>query len=154
MKTKKSGVLALIFSLALLPQSIASTEEAPNYAPQIFSNGTVYHTQFQHTDHRLKYHISAQNVMIDGEMKAASVVRFAPNILNAGAPTQSAEGSRQGWNLYNFNVTVNLTGLANSQIIVVEIFDHDIDLNNQMTLGDPKGKGTLVSNKPPEGGSN
>jgi len=152
MKRIKSTLLSLVAIALFIPVGISSNQAEVNWTPSIFANGQSYITTFQHSEKNLKFYTSEENVEINGAMMMATVIRFAPNIMNASAPTQDAIGLKESRNLFNFSQTIDLSGQINGGAVVVEIYDIDIDVNNPATIGNPKGKGTLVSTIPPSGG--
>ncbi len=152
MKRFKYTLLSILAIAMFMPVGMSSNQAEVNWTPSIFANGQSYITTFQHSEKNLKFYSSEENVEINGAMMMATVIRFAPNILNATAPAEEATGLKESRNLFNFSQTIDLSGQANGGAIVVEIYDIDIDLNNPATIGNPKGKGTLVSTIPPSGG--
>ena len=144
--------LFLLFVLVFSPTGM-SADNPVNWTPQIFSNGQSYHVTFQHEKKNLKYYISTEMTEVEGEMVVATVVRYAPDVLNAQSPAEQVDGNKVMYKVYDYSETIDLTGQTNGDIIVIEVYENDIDINIPTTIGNPKGKGTLVSSRAPQGGA-
>jgi hypothetical protein len=146
-----TSIFLLIAFVLFTPVALSSGQEV-DWEPTIYANGQSYITTFQHSSSALKYYTSVEEVDVDGKMMNATVVRFAPNVLNADPPaTDAMPGVEVNENEYNFSQTIDLTGQPDGGIIVIEIFEMDIDVNDPESIANPKGKGTLVGTGPAGG---
>lgn len=141
-------LISFCFSFFCFMSMSANAQVAPNWTPSIFVNGESYMITFQHKTGNLKYYTAVENIQIDGKMTMATVVRFSPNITNAGNPLQLSTGFMVSPTIFGFAQTVNLTGQVGGQAIQVEIYEGGIDPTMPGSVGNPQGKGTMVATRP------
>lgn len=111
------------------------------YQPTIDQNEGQLNIQFTHNEANLM-----RVVDVNGEgPDRRYIVRYAPVILNSPGETAQISGMA-GDEMTEFADALDIATFTESNMITVEIYTHDIDYADPMSLSDPKGKGSVVVN--------
>jgi len=73
------------------------------------------------------------------------IIRYAPSIQNSPNAPEQISGN-PGDQTTHFSDDMDLATFTESNMITVEVYNHELDYSNPMSLSDPKGKGSVVVN--------
>ena len=141
MKTKSILFIIALF-VGMQSFDLMSAEKgAGMFEPTITQYGDQLNVQFTHSQNNLMRVID-----INGEgPDRRYIIRYAPSIQNSPNAVEQLTGN-PGENGAHFSDDLELSTFTESNTVTVEVYDHDLDYSDPMSLSDPKGKGSVVVN--------